>query len=205
MKIICVGMNYPFHNKEMFYSLLNNDPVIFMKPDSSLLKDGKPFYIPGFSSDMQYETEVVVRINRLGKHITERFACRYYDEVTVGIDVTARDLQQELRSGSLPWEVSKAFDDSAITGKFISLKENGLDVNSLSFYLNVNGMTVQKGYTGDQIFKVDSIIAYVSRFFTLKMGDLIYTGTPAGVGKLHINDHLEGYIGDTLLLDFHVK
>jgi 2-keto-4-pentenoate hydratase/2-oxohepta-3-ene-1,7-dioic acid hydratase in catechol pathway len=205
MKIICVGMNYPSHNKEMFHTLLNREPAIFMKPDSSVLKEGKPFYIPDFSLDMQYEAEIVVKINRLGKNIAGRFAHRYYNEVTVGIDMTARDLQQQLRADALPWEICKAFDDSAITGKFIPLEELENDVNHLSFRLDINGKTVQEGNTNNQIFKIDAIIAYVSRFFTLKMGDLIYTGTPAGVGKVHVNDRLQGYIGETKLLDFHVK
>jgi 2-keto-4-pentenoate hydratase/2-oxohepta-3-ene-1,7-dioic acid hydratase in catechol pathway len=205
MKIICVGMNYPSHNKEMFHTLLKREPVIFMKPDSSVLKDEKPFYIPGFSSDVQYEAEIVVKINRLGKNIAERFARRYYQEVTVGIDMTARDLQQQLRADASPWEVCKAFDDSAVLGKFIPLEELENDVNNLSFRLDINGKTVQEGNTSNQIFKIDEIIAYASRFFTLKMGDLIYTGTPAGVGKVHINDRLQGYIGEIKLLDFYVK
>jgi 2-keto-4-pentenoate hydratase/2-oxohepta-3-ene-1,7-dioic acid hydratase in catechol pathway len=205
MKIICVGMNYASHNKEMFHTLLNGGPAIFMKPDSSLLKEGKPFYIPGFSSDMQYEAEVVVRIDRLGKNIAERFAHRYYNEVTIGIDMTARDWQRQLRADALSWELSKAFDDSAVIGNFIPLENSDRDINHLDFHLDINGTTVQKGNTNDQIFKIDTIIAYVSRFFTLKMGDLIYTGTPAGVGKVEVNDHLQGYIGETKLLDFYVK
>ncbi|MDR2087705.1 MAG: fumarylacetoacetate hydrolase family protein, partial [Dysgonamonadaceae bacterium] len=198
-------MNYPSHNKEMRHTLLDREPAIFMKPDSSLLKEGKPFYIPGFSSDVQYEAEIVVKINRLGKNIAERFAHRYYDEVTIGIDMTARDLQQQLRANALPWEVCKAFDNSAVTGGFISLEKEKMDINNMSFHLDINGITVQEGNTNSQIFKIDEIIAYVSRFFTLKMGDLIYTGTPAGVGKVHINDHLQGYIGETKLLDFYIK
>jgi 2-keto-4-pentenoate hydratase/2-oxohepta-3-ene-1,7-dioic acid hydratase in catechol pathway len=205
MKIICVGMNYTSHNKEMLHTLSNREPAIFMKADSSLLKDGKPFYIPGFSSDVQYEVEIVVKISRLGKNIAERFAHRYYKEVTVGIDMTARDIQQQLRTNGLPWEVSKAFDDSAIIGNFISLEVLGYDIDNLPFRLDINEKTVQEGNTNNQIFKIDKIIAHISRFFTLKMGDLIYTGTPAGVGKVHINDRLQGYIGETKLLDFYVK
>jgi 2-keto-4-pentenoate hydratase/2-oxohepta-3-ene-1,7-dioic acid hydratase in catechol pathway len=205
MKIICIGLNYASHNKEMSHSLINSEPVIFMKSDSSLLKDGKPFYIPGFSSDVQYETEIVVKIDRMGKNIAHRFAYRYYNEVTVGIDLTARDLQQKLRADALPWEISKAFDDSAVIGKFVPLNELENDINNLSFYLDINGITVQKGNTKDQIFKIDEIIAYISRFFTLKMGDLIYTGTPAGIGTVNIGDHLQGYIGEKKLLDFHIK
>lgn len=198
-------MNYASHNKEMQHTLIKEEPAIFMKPDSSLLKDGKPFFIPDFSSDVQYETEIVIKISRLGKNIAQRFACRYYEEVTVGIDLTARDRQRQLRSEALPWELSKAFDNSAVTGTFVPLKECGNDVNNLSFHLIINGITVQEGNTSDQLFKTDEIIAYVSRFFTLKIGDLIYTGTPAGVGKVAINDHLEGYIGEKKLLDFYVK
>lgn len=175
-----------------------------MKADSSLLKDGKPFFIPDFSSDVQYETEIVVRIDKLGKNIAERFAHRYYHEVTVGIDFTARDVQSKLRSQGLPWEISKAFDNSAALGTFVPLEEIG-EIDRIPFHLDINGKTVQTGHTGDMLFPVDRIIAYVSRFFTLKIGDLIYTGTPCGVGPVHIDDHLEGYIGERKLLDFHVK
>jgi 2-keto-4-pentenoate hydratase/2-oxohepta-3-ene-1,7-dioic acid hydratase in catechol pathway len=198
-------MNYASHNKEMDHPLNNSEPVIFMKADSSLLKDGKPFFIPGFSSEVQYETEIVVKIGRLGKNIAPRFAYRYYSEVTVGIDLTARDLQRSLRAGAFPWEICKAFDDSAVTGKFIPLDELENGINNLSFHLEINNITVQEGNTRDQIFKTDEIIAYASRFFTLKMGDLIYTGTPAGIGSLHPGDHLQGYIGKEKLLDFYIK
>lgn len=204
MKIIAVGMNYAAHNKELHHTLVLSEPTIFMKADSSLLKDGKPFFIPDFSSDVQYETEVVVRIDKLGKNIAERFAHRYYHEVTVGIDFTARDVQSRLRAQGLPWEISKAFDNSAALGTFVPLEEIG-EIDHISFHLDINGKTVQTGHTGDMLFPVDRIIAYVSRFFTLKIGDLIYTGTPCGVGPVHIDDHLEGYIGDRKLLDFHVK
>ena len=205
MKIICIGMNYTSHNKEMCHTFKEEEPVVFMKPDSALLKDGKPFYIPDFSSDVQCEMEIVVRINRLGKNISQRFAHRYYDEVTLGIDITARDLQQKLRADGLPWEMSKAFDNSAVIGNFVSLEELGGDINNLSFFLKINKEKVQEGNTKDQLFKVDEIIAYISRFFTLKIGDLIFTGTPAGVGKVNINDHLQGYIGEEKLLDFQIK
>lgn len=204
MKIIAVGMNYEAHNKELNHSLELAEPTIFMKSDSSLLKDGKPFFIPDFSSEIHYETEVVIRINRLGKNIAERFAHRYYDEVTVGIDFTARDLQTRLRAQGLPWEISKAFDNSAVVGTFIPLEDIG-EVDKIPFHLEINGTKVQEGNTADMLFSADKIVAYVSRFFTLKIGDLIYTGTPAGVGKVQINDHLQGYIGDRKLLDFHVR
>ncbi|MDR0743083.1 MAG: fumarylacetoacetate hydrolase family protein [Tannerella sp.] len=204
MKIIAVGMNYADHNKEMHHSLLLSEPVIFMKPDSALLKDGKPFFIPDFSSDIHYEAEVVVKINRIGKHIAEQFAHRYYDEVTVGIDFTARDLQAELRKKGLPWDICKGFDQSAVTGAFIPLSEAG-GIRALDFHLDVDGKTVQRGNTAEMLFPVDKIIACASRFFTLKMGDLIYTGTPAGTGTVRIGNHLQGYIGDRKLLDFHAR
>lgn len=197
-------MNYAAHNKELHHTLELTEPTIFMKSDSSLLKDGKPFFIPDFSSEIHYETELVVKIDRLGKNIAERFAHRYYSEVSVGIDFTARDLQRRLREQGLPWEISKAFDNSAVIGTFIPLEEAG-NVNQLSFHLDMNGKTVQQGNTADMLFSVDQIIAYVSRFFTLKIGDLIYTGTPVGVGPISIGDHLEGYLGERKLLDFHVR
>lgn len=205
MKIIAVGMNYAEHNKELHHSLELSEPTIFMKAESSLLKDGKPFFIPDFSSEIHYETEIVVRIDRLGKNIAERFAHRYYSEVTVGIDFTARDLQRELRAKGLPWEVSKAFDGSAVVGRFVPLGEVGGDVQSIPFRLDIGGKTVQTGNTRDMLFTVDRIIAYASRFFTLKMGDLIFTGTPVGVGEVRIDDHLEGYAAGLKLLDFHVR
>lgn len=204
MKIIAVGMNYAAHNKELHHTLELTEPTIFMKSDSSLLKDGKPFFIPDFSSEIHYETELVIKVDRLGKNIAERFAHRYYHEVTVGIDFTARDWQRRLRAQGLPWELSKSFDNSAAIGTFIPLAEAG-NVNDLSFRLDLNGKTVQEGHTREMLFSVDRIIAYVSRFFTLKIGDLIYTGTPAGVGPVHIGDRLEGYVGDRKLLDFHVR
>ena len=159
-----------------------------MKSDSSLLKDGKPFFIPDFSSEIHYETEIVVKIDRLGKNIAERFAHRYYNEVTVGIDFTARDLQRELRAKGLPWEISKAFDNSAVIGAFVPLDRVG-DINRIPFHLDINGQKVQEGNTSDMLFPVDKIIAYVNRFFTLKIGDLIFTGTPVGVGPVKIDDH----------------
>jgi len=205
MKIICVGMNYATHNKEMQHALLLSEPTIFMKSDASLLKDGKPFYIPDFSSNVQYETEIVVKISRLGKSIERKFASRYYDEITVGIDMTARDLQQKFKEGGLPWELSKSFDNSAVIGKFVSLEKEGWNIDAIPFRLDIDGNTVQQGNTADMIFKTDTIIEYVSRFITLKMGDLIFTGTPAGVGRVEINNRLQGYIDDKKLLDFQIK
>ncbi|MGL6178567.1 MAG: fumarylacetoacetate hydrolase family protein [Tannerellaceae bacterium] len=204
MKIIAVGMNYSEHNKELNHTLELKEPTIFMKSDSSILKDGKPFYIPDFSSEIHYETEVVVKISRLGKNIAERFAHRYYEEVTVGIDFTARDLQNKLRAEGLPWEISKAFDHSAVLGTFIPVTDLS-DINNTSFHLDINDKMVQQGNTKDMLFSIDQIIAYVSKFFTLKIGDLIYTGTPVGVGPVHIGDKLTGYLEDMKLLDFQVK
>ena len=204
MKIIAVGMNYANHNKEMHNPLVLSEPIIFMKSDSALLKGGKPFFIPDFSSEIHYETEVVVKINKLGKNIAEQFAHRYYNEITVGIDFTARDLQSELRKKGLPWEICKGFDYSAVIGDFVSLNET-VNIQQLDFHLDIDGETVQKGNTADMIFSVDKIIAYVSRFFTLKIGDLIYTGTPAGVGPVKIGNNLCGYLGGCKLLDFYVR
>lgn len=182
MKIIAVGMNYALHNKELGHTHENKEPVIFLKPDSAILKDGKPFFIPDFSNEVHYETEVVVRICRLGKNIAPRFAHRYYDAVTVGIDFTARDLQRKFREAGNPWELCKGFDNSAAIGTFIPLEQAGGDVQNLDFHLTIDDKEVQRGHTADMLFRVDEIIAYVSRFMTLKIGDLLFTGTPAGVG-----------------------
>lgn len=204
MKIIAVGWNYPKHNEEMDNRILPAVPTIFMKPDSALLKDGKPFFLPDFSSRIEYETELVIRINRLGKNIATRFAHRYYDAVTVGIDLTARDLQSQLRKEGNPWEIAKAFDGSAVIGDFVPVGSCG-DIQQIAFHLDINGSTVQQGNSSRMIFGIDEIIAYVSRFFTLKIGDLIFTGTPEGVGPVNVNDHLQGYINNKMLLDFQVK
>lgn len=205
MKIIAVGMNYAEHNKELDGTLYKPDePVIFTKPDSALLKDGKPFFIPDFTQQCDYETELVVRICRLGKNIAPRFAHRYYDAVTVGIDFTARDMQRKFRKDGLPWELCKGFDGSAVVGDFIA-KEELPAIQEIPFRLDINGETVQQGYSGDMIHSVDDIIAYVSRFFTLKIGDLLFTGTPVGVGTAEIGQHLQGYIQDRKVLDFNVR
>ncbi|HIY36908.1 MAG TPA: fumarylacetoacetate hydrolase family protein [Candidatus Paraprevotella stercorigallinarum] len=205
MKILAVGMNYAEHNKELDGTLYKpEEPVIFTKADSALLKDGKPFFIPDFTTQCDYETELVVRICRLGKNISTRFAHRYYDAVTVGIDFTARDLQRKLRAEGKPWELCKGFDNSAVIGDFI-LKEDLPDIQQIPFHLDIDGHTVQSGYSGDMIFAVDEIIAYISRFFTLKIGDLIFTGTPPGVGSVQIGQHLEGYIQDRRVLAFNVR
>lgn len=204
MKIIGVGMNYVLHKEELKDNSATVNPIIFMKPESALLKEGKPFFIPDFATDFQYETELVVRINRLGKNIASRFASRYYEEVTVGIDLTARDLQNEFRAGGLPWELAKGFDGSAVIGDFIPLNQYE-DIQKIHFSLRLGEDVLQKGYTGDMLFSVDEIIAYVSRFMTLKIGDLIFTGTPQGVGSISIGQELEGYLEDKKVLHLPVR
>lgn len=204
MKILAVGMNYAEHNKELNNSFLPTEPVIFTKPESSLNRDGKPFFVPDFAERFDYETEIVVRINKLGKNIAERFAYRYYDELTVGIDFTARDLQEKLQAKGLPWDICKGFDGAAAIGEFVNKSELP-DIQNLNFHLDIDGSTVQKGWTGDMIFTVDKIIAYVSKFFTLKTGDLIFTGTPVGVGPVSENQLLEGFVEDRKLLELKVK
>ena len=206
MKIFAVGMNYLEHNKELHNSLyIQEEPVIFTKADSALLTRGRPFFIPDFTQRCDYETELVVRICRLGRSIPQRFAHRYYDAVTVGIDFTARDVQERLRSKGLPWEICKGFDGSAAIGRFLAKESLGKDIQDLCFHLDINGTTVQSGHTADMIHTVDEIVSYVSRFFTLKTGDLIFTGTPAGVGPVHIDDHLEGWLEEDKVLEFNVK
>mgnify|MGYP003083194462 FL=1 len=205
MKIFAVGMNYVGYNKALNEPLLKrDDPVIFTKADSSLLKDRKPFFIPDELGTIEYEAEIVVRICRLGKSISERFASRYYDAVTVGIDFTARDLLRKLSQQGLPWDMSKSFDGAAVLGEWVS-KDKFLDIQRLRFHLDVNGETKQEGCTSDIIYKVDEIISYISRFFTLKTGDLIYTGCPTSGFPVHINDRLEGYIEERKVLDLHCK
>jgi 2-keto-4-pentenoate hydratase/2-oxohepta-3-ene-1,7-dioic acid hydratase in catechol pathway len=203
MKIICIGRNYVDHAKE-----LNNpvpaEPVVFIKPDSAILQTDKPFFIPEFTNDVHHELEVVVKINRVGKHIQKKFAHKYYDSFTVGIDFTARDLQSELKAKGLPWEKAKAFDGSAPIGKFIKLAVQE-DINNTSFSLTKNGEVVQQGNTKDMLFSIDSIIEHVSKYFTLKIGDLIFTGTPAGVANVKIGDTLEAFVGENKLLTTFVK
>lgn len=203
MKIICIGRNYAEHAKE-----LNNpvpeEPVFFMKPDSAILINNKPFFLPDFSDEIHHEVEIVIKINRLGKNVQKKFAPRYYKEITVGIDFTARDLQRICKAQGKPWEIAKGFDGSAVLGEFISLSELK-NQEEIDFSLKINGVKVQTGNTRDMLFGIDRIIEYVSQFMTLKMGDIIYTGTPAGVGPVKINDRLEAYIEDRKLLDFMVK
>ncbi|MDR2914758.1 MAG: fumarylacetoacetate hydrolase family protein [Tannerella sp.] len=207
MKIICIGLNYQSHNREMNRepSHKEDDPVLFLKPDTALLSGANnKFYIPDFSSEIHYEAEVVVRIHKMGKNIAERFAHRYYNEITLGIDFTARDIQSELKRKGLPWEVSKAFDNSAVVGTFVPKDKYSKDINNLRFSLEKNNHSVQSANTSDMIHPVDKIISYASRFFTLKTGDLIFTGTPAGVGKIEIGDQFCGKIEDEKLFEIHV-
>jgi 2-keto-4-pentenoate hydratase/2-oxohepta-3-ene-1,7-dioic acid hydratase in catechol pathway len=203
MKIFAVGMNYLMHTEELDgKAYVPEEPVIFTKADSALLKDGKPFFVPDDMGRIDYEGELVVRICRLGKSIPERFARRYYDAVTVGLDFTARDLQEEARRKGLPWTICKGFDGSAIIGEWLPLKG---DVQQLHSRLDKNGTTVQKGFTGDMLFQVDALVSYLSRFFTMKTGDLIFTGTPVGVGPVAVGDLLEGYIEDQKVLECRCK
>ncbi len=205
MKIFATGMNYPQHNKELDGTLYKTEePVIFTKADSALLKDSKPFFVPDFMGRIDYEAELVVRICRLGKSIPERFAKRYYDAVTVGVDFTARDLQQRLRATGHPWELCKGFDGSAAIGEWVPV-EKFRDANALHFHLDINGKTVQEGRTSDMTFSIDRLIAYISQYFTLKTGDILYTGTPAGTGPVNIDDHIEGYVEDRKVLSFNCK
>ena len=205
MKIFAVGMNYLEHNKELHGSLFKpEEPVIFTKADSAVLKDHKPFFIPDHMGRIDYETEIVVRISKLGKNISERFAHRYYDAVTVGIDFTARELQKKLRAEGKPWDLCKGFDGSAALGEWVSI-EKFRDIQAILFHLDIIGNTVQEGCTSDMLYRVDQLIAYISQYFTLKTGDILYTGTPAGVGPVHIDDHLEGYIEDRKVLEFNCK
>lgn len=205
MKIFAVGMNYAQHNKELDGTLYKPEtPVIFTKADSALLKDRKPFFIPDHLGQIDYEAELVVRICKLGKTVPERFAHRYYDAVTVGIDFTARELQKKLREAGQPWDLCKGFDGAAALGEWVS-KEKFRDVQAMHFHLDINGQTVQEGRTSDMIFSIDHIVSYISQFFTLKTGDIIYTGTPVGVGPVLIDDHLEGYVEDRKVLEFNCK
>jgi fumarylpyruvate hydrolase len=210
MKILAVGMNYRKHLLE-----LNNpeptEPVLFIKPDSALAYApaskgvaNKPFFLPDFSNEIHYETELVVKISKLGKNIAAKFADRYYEEVTVGLDLTARDLQNKLRKAGMPWEICKGFDGSGVIGDFVPLTEAG-DIQNLDLRLDINGKTVQQGCTADMIFTVNKVIEYASQFFTLKTGDLIFTGTPSGIGRIDREDHLEAFLMGNKLLDLRIK
>ena len=216
MKIFAIGMNYAAHNRELHNFVKRPDsPVIFTKADSALLKPGRPFFVPEHLGRIDYEAEIVVRICRLGKNISERFAHRYYDAVTVGIDFTARDLQKKASEAGQPWTICKGFDGSAAIGEWIPKEklfgeDQGQDemlpgIQRLQFHLDINGKTVQEGCTSDMLYRVDEIIAYISQFFTLKTGDMLYTGTPAGVGPIHIGDHLEGWLEERKVLELNCR
>jgi 2-keto-4-pentenoate hydratase/2-oxohepta-3-ene-1,7-dioic acid hydratase in catechol pathway len=201
MKIICIGRNYANHAKEM-KSDIPTEPVFFMKPDTALLKESD-FYLPDFTKEMHHEIELVLKICKAGKHIEEKFANKYYDEVGIGIDFTARDLQAQCKAAGLPWEKAKAFDNSAPIGQFV--KKENLNLKEINFELKINGLTKQLGNSNDLIFSFDTIISYVSKFVTLKVGDLIYTGTPEGVGPVKIGDKMEGFLNNQLLFSLNVK
>ncbi|WP_294593164.1 fumarylacetoacetate hydrolase family protein [uncultured Rikenella sp.] len=212
MKIICIGMNYPEHVREL-PSVWDEqtpreaprEPVFFIKPDTALLRNNDPFYLPDFSQDMQYECELVVRINRLCKGIEERFAHRCYEEVGLGIDFTARDLQRRCKAEGLPWEIAKGFDHSAAIAPVFVPKAELPDIQNIHFSMDLNGERKQTGFTGDMIFGVDRLIAYVSQFVTLRIGDLLFTGTPVGVGQVHIGDRITAELEGRPMLDFQIK
>ena len=203
MKILCIGRNYADHAKEL-KNELPTKPIIFMKPETALLREKDPFFYPNFSKDIQHEVELVIKINKEGKNIEPRFAHKYFDEVGVGIDFTARDLQNELKSKGLPWEIAKAFNGSAAVSNFISKAELP-PLDTLDISLTNNAEVKQSGNTRDMIFSIDTIIAYISQFFLLKKGDLIYTGTPAGVASVQIGDVLECFIGNSKMLTCRIK
>ncbi len=203
MKIIAIGRNYAAHAKEL-NNAIPTKPIIFLKPDTAVLKDNKPFYIPDFSSDIHYELEIVLKVCKEGKHITEKFAANYYDEIGLGIDFTARDIQSEHKEKGLPWELAKAFDNSAAVSNFLP-KADFATMYDLHFELQINKETRQNGHTANLLFSFEKIIAFVSQYITLKKGDLIFTGTPEGVGKVNPGDHLEAWLEGKQLLDFGVK
>jgi 2-keto-4-pentenoate hydratase/2-oxohepta-3-ene-1,7-dioic acid hydratase in catechol pathway len=203
MKLICIGRNYTEHIKELENEKPVN-PVVFLKPDTSILLKKHPFFIPYFSNDVHHEVEILIKINRIGKHIDKKFAHKYYDEISLGIDFTARDLQNELKAKGLPWEKAKAFDGAAVIGKWIS-KTNFKNIDDINFSLYKNETSVQQGNTNLMLWKIDELIEYVSKYFTLKIGDIIFTGTPAGVGKVVANDKLKGYIENQELFSIIVK
>ncbi|OFX76292.1 MAG: 2-hydroxyhepta-2,4-diene-1,7-dioate isomerase [Bacteroidetes bacterium GWE2_29_8] len=204
MKIICIGRNYIDHIKEL-NSDIPKSPVIFIKPETAIIRNNLPFFIPDFSNDIHYETELVIKISRLGKYINEKYANEYYQEIGIGIDFTARDIQRDCIKNGLPWEISKSFDSSAPISNIFINKNEFANLNDINFHLLKNGELVQKGNTKDMIFKFDYLISYISQYFTLKIGDLIFTGTPVGVGKVNQNDILEAFIGDRELLQVKVK
>ena len=204
MKIICIGRNYVAHIQEL-NSEMPDEPVIFMKPDSALLRNNDPFYIPEWTNEVHHEIELVIKINRLGKNIEKKFAHRYFDEIGLGIDFTARDIQNKLKAKGLPWEKAKAFDKAAVLSNTFIPKTDFENPKAISFKLEINGVRVQTGNSELMIFDLEDIIVHISKYVTLKVGDLIYTGTPAGVGAVKIGDHLEGYLEDRKLIDFMIK
>lgn len=203
MKIICIGLNYKSHIQELKCET-PDQPLFFLKPETSMILRNRPFFLPDFSNDIHYEVELLVKINKVGKFIQKRFAHTYYDEIGLGIDFTARDIQQEAMAKGLPWELSKAFDGSAIIGNFLP-KSQFPNLQNINFHLQKNEQIVQKGNSADMLFEIDDIIAYVSQFITLKIGDIIFTGTPVGVGRIEINDRLQGFIEEQKMFDFRVK
>lgn len=203
MKIICIGLNYKSHIQELKCET-PDQPLFFLKPETSMILRNRPFFLPDFSNDIHYEVELLVKINKVGKFIQKRFAHTYYDEIGLGIDFTARDIQQEAMAKGLPWELSKAFDGSAIIGNFLP-KSQFPNLQNINFHLQKNEQIVQKGNSADMLFEIDDIIAYVSQFITLKIGDIIFTGTPVGVGRVEINDRLQGFIEEQKMFDFRVK
>lgn len=203
MKIICIGLNYKSHIQELKCET-PEQPLFFLKPETSMILRNRPFFLPDFSNDIHYEVELLVKINKVGKFIQKRFAHTYYDEIGLGIDFTARDIQQEAMAKGLPWELSKAFDGSAIIGNFLP-KSQFPNLQNINFHLQKNEQIVQKGNSADMLFEIDDIIAYISQFITLKIGDIIFTGTPVGVGRIEINDRLQGFIEEQKMFDFRVK
>ncbi|AXT63323.1 FAA hydrolase family protein [Aquimarina sp. AD10] len=203
MKLICIGRNYTDHIEEL-ENERPTDPVVFMKPDTSILLKKQPFFIPDFSNDIHHEVEVLIKINKVGKHIDKKFAHKYYDEISLGIDFTARDLQSKLKEKGLPWEKAKSFDGAAVIGHWVSKKEF-VDVDDIDFHLEKNGKTVQRGNTKLMLWKIDELIEYISKYFTLKIGDVIFTGTPAGVGSVKAEDILTGYISDKQFFSIKIK
>ena len=203
MKLICIGRNYTDHIKEL-ENEKPTDPVVFLKPDTSILLKKQPFFIPDFSDDVHYEVEVLVKINKVGKHIDKKFTHKYYDEIGLGIDFTARDLQAQLKAKGLPWEKAKAFDGAAVIGKWLP-KSKFQNLNNINFSLKRNEEVVQSGNTELMLWKIDELIEYVSKYFTLKIGDIIFTGTPAGVGKVFAEDQLKGYLEDVEMFSIKIK
>ena len=203
MKLICIGRNYTDHIKEL-ENEKPTDPVVFLKPDTAILLKKQPFFIPDFSDDVHHEVEVLVKIKKVGKHIAKKFAHKYYDEIGLGIDFTARDLQAQLKAKGLPWEKAKAFDGAAVVGKWLP-KTEFQNVDHINFSLKKNDDLVQQGNTELMLWKIDELIEYVSKYFTLKIGDIIFTGTPAGVGKVFANDKLKGYIEDIEMFSIKIK